>query len=71
MAIFSRPGGASSGDIINGQATVSVGGLGHLYYDPRDRDQHVVEPSGLAQFDRLNHAYHYHGGTSGSGNWEH
>jgi hypothetical protein len=61
----------TSDDIINGLAVVGGGVAKPQTYDNTQRTQHYPSGDSLLVLQNINSRYKYHGGTSGSGNWEH
>lgn len=61
----------NSADIINGLATVNVGAKLMKLYDNTQRTQHIASATGIGTLTNIDARYKYHGGVSGSGNWEH
>lgn len=72
MAIYGKA--ITTNDIVIGLATVCTGQKTQ-YLDLEGgsglRTMHWGSGESLKEFQTLNSRYHYHGGTGGSGNWEH
>lgn len=60
----------TANDVINGGAAVCDGEKTTLF-DPTQRTRHYAATSAVPGVTNSNTRFLYHGGTGGSGNWEH